>query len=622
VGVLMLPDTVQRRLDSIRNLSQRGERINGLFRLITCPLLWERAYADIAPNRGAVTRGVNRNTLDGFSFERVAGIVARIMAGTYRFTPVRRAYIPKASGKKRPLGIPTADDKLVQAVVKLLLELVYEPVFSRRSHGFRRGRSCHTALSSIKETWTGVKWLVDVDVVGFFDNIDHGILLDLLRKKIDDKRFIRLVEGMLKAGYVEDWTFHATFSGTPQGGVVSPILANIYLHELDQFLTEMKARFDRGKRRAENPRYRNLTISIYTRRLRIDRLQASGREAEAEEAKRKVRELELERSPLRSKDGFDPNFRRLLFCRYADDFLIGVIGSKADAREVMRVVSEFLRNRLHLEASAEKSKVSKASKGTVFLGYVVRTITGNRIRRTRLGRRVARSRDVGDRIHLRAPHDKLVSFNRRKGYGDLGRLKALHRRYLIDSSMLEIVLAYNAEMRGLANYYRLAYCAKYSLRKLWFLWETSLLKTLSFKLRLSVKQVAHQLKTGDGLAVRFTVNGKERVVEVFNLKYLDRLPELGRNVDIMPVPQFTKARSDVLARLHARQCEYCGASGLPCEVHHSHKMSDVKDAPLWQQIASARRRKRFVLCRDCHKALHAGRLPLRQDADMQAWRAG
>ena|SRR2546423_673418 len=217
----MLPDTVLRRMDSIPNLSRRGKRINGLFRLMAEPLLWERAYTEIASNRGALTRGITNNTLDGFSLERVRGIIERIITGSYRFLPVRRVYIPKANGKMRPLGVPTADDKLVQGVVKILLEQIYEPVFSPYSYGFRRGRSCHTTLSCIQDTWAGVKWLVDVDVVGFFDNIDHSILLNLLRKKIDDERFIRLIEGMLKAGYLEDWNFNATYSGTPQGGVVT-----------------------------------------------------------------------------------------------------------------------------------------------------------------------------------------------------------------------------------------------------------------------------------------------------------------------------------------------------------------------------------------------------------------
>jgi RNA-directed DNA polymerase len=624
-GVLMLPESIRRRLDSIRNLSRQGKRINGLFRLMLSPLLWEQAYAEIAPNRGALTRGVTENTLDGFSLERVQSLISRIGAGTYRFTPVRRVYIPKPDGKKlRPLGVPTADDKLVQGVAKLLLEAIYEPGFSAHSHGFRRNRSCHTALSVIQNTWNGVKWLVDVDVVGFFDHIDHSILLNLLRKRIDDERFIRLIARMLKAGYVEDWTFHATFSGTPQGGVVSPTLANIYLHELDEFLAEMKARFDRGKQRRVYIPYQNLSNEIVDHRHLIDQLLAQGRTAEAEVEKEKVRELQAKRSTMPAKNWFDSKFRRLLFCRYADDFLIGVIGSKADAQEIMREIAVFLRDQLKLETSAEKSKVSKASDGAVFLGHRIRTVNLGRVLRVRFQGRYTHTRGYTSLIRLFVPHDRLVRFNRRKGYGDLSRLKAIHRRYLIDSTMLEIVLAYNAEMRGLANYYRLANCAKYSLRKLHLLWQTSLLKTLSFKLRRSVNQVAHHLRIGGRLAVRVKVEGrKERLVEVFALKDLDKLPELGPAVDRLPNTMWTAGRSDVLVRLHARTCEYCGATGVPCEVHHAHKLKDMKDAPLWQQVAAARRRKRTVLCRSCHDALHGGTLTSReQDTEMRARRAG
>lgn len=619
----MLSDALQRRLESIPTLSKQGKRINGLSRIMAAPRLWLQAYEDIAPNRGATTRGVASETLDGFSLERLTKIISQVSNGTYKFSPVRRVFIPKANGKTRPLGIPTASDKLVQSVVKLILERIYEPIFSPKSYGFRRGYSCHDALLDIKHRWTGVKWLIDIDVVSFFDNIDHRVLLALLARKIDDKRFLVLIEDMLKAGYMEDWKFNATYSGTPQGGVVSPILANIYLHELDQYLTQKTLQFNKGERRADNPQYRRLTQRIYQRRCRAEKLRSEGREDEAQDILTSVRHLEEERSVMPSKDGMDPGYRRLMFCRYADDFLIGVIGSKDEAREIMREIAAFLSESLHLEASSEKSKISKATDGTIFLGYTVKAIMDSRIRRTKLGRRVVRSRDPAGRIHLLVPPERLVRFNQRNGYGDLGRLKAIHRRYLVDSSLLEIVLAYNAEMRGLANYYRLAYCAKFSLRKLWFLWETSLLKTLAFKLRLSVNQVAHRLKTRNGLMVRLLIHGKERAIAVFSLKHLNQLPDIGSKVDMLAVPWFTSGRSDVMDRLLAQQCEYCGATGVSCEIHHSHKLADMKDTPLWKQVAAARRRKRIVLCRSCHQSLHAGTLkPPNRNGNKQTWRAG
>ena len=267
----MQPHTVEKRLGSIIDLSRQGKRVNGLFRLLNCPLLWERAYEQIAPNKGALTPGIDAdNTLDAFSLERMQGIITRVMDGSYRFSPARRQYIPKANGKKRPLGIPTADDKLVQAAVKILLEHVYEPIFADQSHGFRRGRSCHTALTEIRQTWHGMKWLIEVDIVGYYDNIDHGVLLDLLRTRIDDERLVKLIERMLKAGCLEDWRFHKTFSGTPQGGVISPILANVYLHELDRFMAEMKTRFDKGQARRRDAHYLECSKQIQIRRRMIN----------------------------------------------------------------------------------------------------------------------------------------------------------------------------------------------------------------------------------------------------------------------------------------------------------------------------------------------------------------
>ena len=319
----MQPHTVEKRLDSIIDLSRQGKRINGLFRLLAAPTLWERAYEQIAPNKGALTPGSDpENTLDGFSLERMQRVMGAVLDGTYRFSPARRQYIPKANGKKRPLGIPTADDKLVQAAVKIVLEHVYEPVFSDQSHGFRRGRSCHTALTEIRRTWHGMKWLVEVDIVGYYDNIDHDILLGLLRKRIDDERLLQLIRRMLKAGYLEDWKFHRTFSGAPQGGVISPILANIYLHELDQFMVGVKARFDRGQARRRSATYLETSKQIQIRRRMIERRRANGNEEEIPRLIAEIREWERRRLEKPSLDQLDPTYRRLRYCRYADDFVM------------------------------------------------------------------------------------------------------------------------------------------------------------------------------------------------------------------------------------------------------------------------------------------------------------
>ena len=218
----MLPATVIRRLEALGEIAKQGKRLNGLFRLMEHPLVWQEAYANIYSNHGALTPGVDGVTLDGFSQERVASIIARLKEGSYRFRPVRRVYVPKRNGKKRPLGISSGDDKLVQEVVRMILERIYEPIFESSSHGFRPGRSPHTALQHMEQEWTAVKWMIDMDIRDYFTTIPHELLMDLLKKKIEDTRFLCLIQAMLDAGYLEDWTYHATYSGVPQGSIVTP----------------------------------------------------------------------------------------------------------------------------------------------------------------------------------------------------------------------------------------------------------------------------------------------------------------------------------------------------------------------------------------------------------------
>lgn len=292
----MLPATVSRRLEALGRISQQGKRLNGLFRLLENQILWYEAYANIYANTGAITPGVDANTLDGFSAARVVSIITRLKNGTYRFQPVRRTYVLKKNGKKRPLGISSGDDKLVQEVVRLILERIYEPVFEHSSHGFRPKRSPHTALEQIGEQWTAVKWLVDMDLRDYFTTIPHDLLMGCLRKKIEDTRFLRLIKAMLDAGYLEDWTYHRTYSGVPQGSIVSPVLANIYLHELDLFMKTLKERFDRGRRRKANPVYHRYSVQLQHLRKQWDTLKGK------EEAKQT-----REASPTRTENAYPPS---------------------------------------------------------------------------------------------------------------------------------------------------------------------------------------------------------------------------------------------------------------------------------------------------------------------------
>src|SRR6188472_2948742 len=243
-------------LDVLRERGRKELPCDELYRQMFNKSLYLLAYGRIYSNQGAMTPGPGDETADGMSEAKIDQIIALMRAERYRFAPVRRVLIPKKNGKLRPLGLPSWSDKLVGEVVRLLLEAYYEPQFSGRSHGFRKVRGCHTALREIQQTWTGTVWFIEGDISDCFGSTDHEILLGILAEKIHDNRFLRLIRNMLKVGYMEDWQYHDTLSGTPQGGVVSPLLSNIYLHKLDEFVDrELIPQYTRGKRRKVNPEY-------------------------------------------------------------------------------------------------------------------------------------------------------------------------------------------------------------------------------------------------------------------------------------------------------------------------------------------------------------------------------
>lgn len=611
----MLTATVMKRLEALSDISQQGKRINGLFRLLENPILWHEAYAHIYANKGAITPGVNHQTLDGFSEERVLSIIARLKNGTYRFHPVRRTYVPKQNGKKRPLGISSGDDKLIQEVVRIILERIYEPVFEDSSHGFRPDRSPHTALEQIGHEWTAVKWLIDMDLRDYFTTIPHGLLMEVLRKKIADERFLRFIQAMLDAGYLEDWTFHKTYSGVPQGSIVSPILANLYLHEFDQFMCHMKEHFDQGKRRKGNKVYQHYTEAIRSLRKQIESLK--GKEAtkdQLQDKQRRIKALQAQRRRLPSGDPFDETYKRLVYCRYADDYLIGIIGSYADAEQVSQQVKQYIEETLRLTIAEEKSHIRRSREGTIFLGYEVKTYTGKRVVKVKRGKYHTTSKSVTEQIQLGLPKDKLPKYCENRRYGSYSQMEARHKAELLELSDAEIILAYNSELRGFANYYALALNAKRDMSKLERIWRVSLFKTLAAKHKTSVTKTAKRLKTNDGYVLTVQIKDTTRHIKIFRLKDLNPHPLTHVQVDRYPNPFiWTLSRTELIKRLNSCQCEYCGTEQGPFEVHHIRKLKDVAEGKtLWQQMMAARRRKTLVLCTQCHRLLHKGELPERE----------
>jgi group II intron reverse transcriptase/maturase len=575
-------------LTVIRRRGERGLHLERVYRSLFNPELYLQAYANLYSNQGAMTKGVTEETVDGMSLVKIASIIEEIRHEQFHWTPVRRTYIPKANGKKRPLGIPTWRDKLVQEVIRLILESYFEPQFSDTSHGFRPARGCHTALTTVQRTWKGSKWFVEGDIKGCFDNIDHTVLLNILRTKIQDGRFIALVEGLLKAGYLEDWKFNRTHSGTPQGGVVSPILANIYLNEFDRFVTtELIPAYTKGDKRKLNPEY--------------ERLRSRAKKAKAKGDMEKYRTYAKQARMLPSTDAYHHGYRRLRYVRYADDFMLGLIGTKAEAEEIKQRVKTWLTDSLKLELSEEKTLITHASTDRAkFLGYEVGTMRSDSCP------------TVNGVIELRIPEAKLTEIENRYKRDS----KAHHRAELTHDSDFDIVAKYGAEFRGLVQYYKLAR----NIRRFGKAERTirlSLLKTLANKLKTTVNDVWHRYRhdhivkdgTRRGLMVKVKREGKYPLIARFGETPLRRQQDAVLH-DEKPWWTTRVKRTELLQRLLADQCELCGSTE-DVDVHHVRALKDLnptgrKEVPTHVFVMAARRRKTLVVCRACHVAIHHG----------------
>ncbi|MFC7441509.1 reverse transcriptase/maturase family protein [Laceyella putida] len=564
------------------------------------------AYGKLAPKEGNMTEGADGKTVDGMSLARIDKLIEKLKDQSYQPNPVKRTYIPKANGKKRPLGIPSIDDKLVQEVVRRVLEAIYEGSFSNHSHGFRPNRSCHTALMEIQRNFTGVKWFIEGDIKGFFDNIDHHILIGILRKRIKDEKFINLIWKFLRAGYVEDWKYHGTYSGTPQGGIISPILSNIYLNELDRYVEELMERFKSGTKRKVNPEYKRIDMAVKYRKDKLKRVELTA--DEQQKLREEIKSLSAEKLQVAYSDPMDSDYKRLFYTRYADDFIIGVIGSKGDAVNIKAELTEFLSKKLKLELSQEKTLITHASEKARFLGYDISVPKNESTSRDKNG---VLKRSNSQKCKLYLPREKWVEKLKQLQALKIdkdGKWKAMHREEFVNLDDIEILSIYNAEIRGLYNYYRLANNVS-ALNKFFYFMRFSLYKTLANKYKMSVSGILNKYnKNGvfmveypnrNGIKTRTLYNGGFKRVEA---------PLKSNNVDEMPNTRMYGGKTSLIERLLAEECEWCVKKDVPLEVHHIRKLKELQGKKKWEQTMIARKRKTMVLCTKCHDDLHAGRL--------------
>lgn len=584
-----------------RIVKSSTEHKNGIFtklyRYLLRPSIYYIAYQNLYANNGASTKGINEDTADGFSNEYIEKIIDSLKSLTYKPSPVKRVYIPKANGKTRPLGIPTFTDKLIQEAIRMILEAIFEPVFSNNSHGFRPERSCHTALQQVVRNMNGVNWFIEGDIKGCFDNIQHQTLISILEEKIKDSRFINLIRSFLKAGYMEDWKYNNTYSGTPQGGIISPILANIYLSKLDTKIEEIKLKFDKKALRKENAEYKSLMDKIYWTKKKVEQGKYSDRECEI------VRIKEM-RKQLLTTPRKDNTEKRLTYIRYADDWLIGICGSKEDCMAIKNEIAIYLKKVLNLDLSEEKTLITHSSENAKFLGYDITVRRNQQIRKNKngitsrsLNLRVALNVPIEDKIRKFLTEQKIIIF---KGNEMLPRT----RKRLLRCTDLEIITTYNSEMRGILNYYNLS-VNYYSLHYFCYLMEYSCLSTLKSKHKLkSWKATVDKYRNGSGWAIPYETKQGKKLCKIVKLNECKNTKLFSDNKSIA-IKTFPNSRNRFETMLNANVCELCGAENAKCyEVHHINKVKNLKGKENWEKIMIAKRRKTMVVCKECHKKIH------------------
>ena len=597
------PETILNSLSAHSNdVHYKYER---LYRILFNEQMFYVAYQRTYAKPGNMTPGSNGKTIDGMSIERIGHLIAALKDESYMPIPARRVYIPKKNGKKRPLGIPSIEDKMVQEVVRLILEAIYEGHFENTSHGFRPRRSCQTALRSIQNLFTGANWFIEGDIKGFFDNIDHHILIDTLRERISDERFIRLIWKFLKAGYIEDFTFHNTYSGTPQGGIISPILANIYLDKFDKYMREYAESFDKGKKRRENPLH-----AKYSRKA--IRLRKAIRNTTDEGIKRELlsqlKDAEAMTRKVSASMAMDSTYKRLKYIRYADDFLIGVIGSKEDCAKMKEDFTLYMRDKLKLELSEEKTLITNAQESAKFLGYEISIRKSEAMKRNKQG---WLKRPFSGRIMLTLPiatvQKKLLELKAMELRVINGKeiWYAMPRNYLTKEDPATICTRYTTEIRGLYQYYRIADNISYAGNKFGYIMRYSFCKTLAKKLNSSTAKVIRKYKRDHDLAIPYqTKKGETKFRIFYNDGFAKQEPNKDATCDNLP-NTFVLPYPTIAERLMEHKCELCGATNVQTLTYQVRKLKGLNPNTEWHRIMIRTWRKTLVVCEHCNVKIHA-----------------
>lgn len=598
-----------KRLENIRRNNNNNYRLVNydLYKLVKDKDLLIAAYESIKSNKGSTTNATSESeNIDGFSLNRVDKIIAKLNSETWNPKPARRVNIPKKNNKTRPIGIQGADEKVVQTAVKFILESIYEPVFLNNSHGFRPKRGCHSALEMISQQFDGMHYLVEGDIKGMFNNVNHDVLINILRRKIKDEKFLRLIRKFLRAGYMEiNMPLVKPLTGTPQGSTLSPILANIYLHELDLYMMRKWITTHRSRRNTiKNKAYTKLSSVI--RRLQRN-IGSTELKEEKVELIRQLKLVKKERLKLPYSQE-ESKAIRIKYVRYADDFIVGVSGPRKIATNIKEEIRAFVADKLSLELSEKKTVITDIRKDrSIFLGYSIRIDTSIKITKVHTkGRSPFMKRTTGFLIKLEVPMQRLIQRLALKGFCTAKGFPLPKRAWTIFDDFT-IVSSYNSVFRGYINYYSGA-DNQNALYRLKYIMRFSLAMTLAARHRSSISKEIK--KHGKYFRIMLETKNKAGKKKIREVEFVN--PKFNKSSKHWQVgTKFGTLESFVIGKRTRTklfgECCICGNGAV-----HMHHIRHVKKASkgskqTFQTLMGLINRKQIPVCLSCHANIHNGK---------------
>jgi retron-type reverse transcriptase len=611
------------RIQTIEKLNQKNKNYkNGdLYRLLCAKDLHIAAYEKLKANKGALNAAVTPDTIQGYSITRIDQCINKLRNCQWHPRLARLVMIPKPnSDKKRPLGIQGPEEKAVQEILRNILEAIYEPTFNPQSFGFRRGRGCHDALQYIDKQFTGIGYVLEGDIQACFPSIDHTILIEILKERITDQRVLDLIIKMLKAGYLSEETqkIIQPLVGTPQGSIVSPILSNIYLDKMDQWIEEWRSNNIRTEdydintleyNKAEYPE-KKATTTYYNVKNAIPRpSRPIIRRLYKDFRVKNIYKLSLVPYVAKWKK------ERLLYVRYADDFIVAFSKNVPRYRveKFKAELTQFLKNELALTLSPEKSTITDIRlTSALFLGHTINIDTSSKITIIRPNssrpkgmltpRKLFRKRTTGSYVDIGIPKERILKKLELQGFCQCNGYPVSNKK-LTPYEDKVIVSTFDARLRGLLNYYSGTGDTNTKYR-IHYIMRFSCAKTLAHKHKTTIRKIFK--KYGSYLTVKsIRRNPKNKKTSTTSVSII-RKPDIERKW------QTGKEHKDpekiILASLQRSRlyswCSICG-TWKNIEMHHINSIKRVRPNT-YDSLLGFLNRKQIPLCAYHHREVTLG----------------